>query len=137
MKQNYSAEQVSISHAEYIKLHKENLLVLGVDNDLATRAASAGLGPKKGGTSAAYHFYSWVSIGVFVLSIYFSFISNWWWFIVGFISMMVIWNGNKKGNASNFLNSAMYDKEFYERFRDANIWIYQMEDNVAGRYKFD
>ena len=94
MKQNYSAEQVSISHAEYIKLHKENLLVLGVDNDLATRAASAGLGPKKGGTSAAYHFYSWVSIGVFVLSIYFSFISNWWWFIVGFISMMVIWNGN-------------------------------------------
>ena len=39
--------------------------------------------------------------------------------------------------ASNFLNSAMYDKEFYERFRDANIWIYQMEDNVADRYKFD
>lgn len=135
MKKEYTPNQVSISHAEYIKLREENSVNLGIENNLAERAVAAGLGPKKGGTNAAYHFYSWISFGVFIFSIYFSFISNWWWFIVGFIAMMVIRSSNKEGNASNFLDAAMYDGEFYERFREANIWIYQMEEKVAERYK--
>lgn len=134
MKRVFSFHGVSISHPDYVALRKAGRVNLGIDNETATKAIAGGAGPAKGSSSAAFHFYSWLAIGVFVASIYFSFTSAWWWFIPGLILMSLIWSANKSGNADNLLDAAMYDEEFYERFRSAGIWQYEMTEEDAQRY---
>lgn len=134
MKRVFSTDDVAISHPDYIALQKAGRVNLGIDNETATKAIAAGAGPTKGGSSAAFHFYSWLALGVFVVSIYFSFTIAWWWFILGLIVMSTIWSANKKGVAGNLLDAAMYDEEFYERFRSAGVWQYEMSEEDAQRY---
>ena len=134
MRRVFTADEVTISHPEYIALRKAGRVNLGIDNETAARAISAGAGPSKGGSSAAFHFYSWFALGVFVVSIYFSFTSAWWWFIPGLIAMSMIWSANKSGNSGNLLDAAMYDEEFYERFRENGIWQYEMAEEDAQKY---
>lgn len=134
MKRVFSTDDVAISHPDYIALQKAGRVNLGIDNETATKAIAAGAGPTKGGSSAAFHFYSWLALGVFVVSIYFSFTIAWWWFIPGLIAMSTIWSANKKGVAGNLLDAAMYDEEFYERFRSAGVWQYEMSEEDAQRY---
>lgn len=134
MKRVFTAGEVAISHSEYVTLRKGGKISLGIDNEIATKAVAAGTGPANGGSNAAFHFYSWLAIGVFIVSIYFSFTSAWWWFVPGLIGMSVIWSANKSGNADNLLDAAMYDKEFYERFRAAGVWQYEMSEEDAQKY---
>lgn len=134
MKRVFTADEVSISHPEYVTLRKSGRVNLGMDNETAAKAISVGAGPSKGGSSAAFHFYSWLAIGVLVVSIYFSFTSAWWWFIPGLIVMSMIWSANKNGSSDNILDAAMYDEEFYERFRTGGIWQYEMAEEDAQRY---
>ena len=37
---------------------------------------------------------------------------------------------NKKGNADNYLDAAMIDKEFYERVQALNGWVYELEEEA-------
>ncbi|WP_152912659.1 hypothetical protein [Candidatus Rhodobacter oscarellae] len=134
MKRIFTTGEVIISHPEYVVLRQAGKVNLGIDNEVATKAIAAGAGPAKGGSAAAFHFYSWLAIGVFIVSIYFSLTSAWWWFIPGLIGMSVIWSANKSGNAGNLLDAAMYDEEFYERFRSAGIWQYEMAEEDAQKY---
>ena len=134
MKQVFRTDQVSISHPDYVALRQAGRVNLGIDNETAAKAIAGGAGPTKGGSSAAFHFYSWLAIGVFIVSIYFSFTNAWWWFIPGLIAMRMIWSANKSGSAENLLDAAMYDAEFYERFRSAGIWQYEMADEDAQKY---
>ena len=134
MKRVFTAGEVAISHPEYMALMKGGKINLGIDNETATKAVAAGAGPIKDGSAAAFHFYSWLAIGVFIVSIYFSFTSAWWWFVPGLIGMRMIWTANKSGNAENLLDAAMHDKEFYERFRAAGVWQYEMCEEDAQKY---
>jgi len=119
-----------------LQLRNAGLLNLGINNDLAIQIASTrGVAPRKTTASAAFHFWSWVAIGVFVLSIYLSFTKAWWWFILGFIGMSLIWKANKKGNSENLLDAAMIEGEFYERVRTFGGWLYQIEDGEAEKFK--
>ncbi len=42
--------------------------------------------------------------------------------------MRFVWNANKKGNAANFVNAALEDKEFYEKVMEIDGWIYQFDE---------
>jgi hypothetical protein len=92
------------------------------------------VGPKKSSASFAFHLWSWVAVLIFFYSIYQSIVGSWWWFIVGFVVMGVIWKANKKSNSENYLEAAMGDEEFYERVREFDGWIYQMEHSDAQNY---
>jgi len=134
MKYIFTAADVAIKHEDYVALRKSGRVNLGIDNDTAAKAISAGAGPSKGGSVAAFHFYSWLAIGAFAVSLYFSFTDAWWWFIPGLVAMSVIWSATKSGNAANLLDAAMYDEEFYERFRSAGIWRYEMDEEDAQKF---
>lgn len=135
-KRVFTCNEVEIEHAKMIELRKAGLLNLGIDNTLAARIAGAkGLGPKTTTASAAFHFWSWVAMGLFIYSIYLSFTDSWWWFIPGFVVMSVIWKANKKGNSENLLDAAMIDLEFYERVRSMSGWLYELEDSEAEKLK--
>jgi hypothetical protein len=127
---------IKIPHKNMVELRRQGLLNLGIENDLSTQiAGQTNLGPKKTTAVTAFNFWNWVAISAFIFSIYWSVTKNWWWFIVGFLIMRLIWSANKKGNAKNFLDAAMIDKEFYERVLELNGWMYQVnqKDEILVR----
>lgn len=131
-----TCKEVSIGHSQMLHLKNAGLLNLGINNSLAVEIANArGAGPGKSTASAAFHFWNWIAVGIFVYSIYISFTQAWWWFIIGFIAMNVIYKANKKGTSENLLDAALIDGEFYERVRTINGWLYQLDDSEAGKYK--
>ena len=82
---------------------------------------------KNTGTKASFIFWNWVALIIFICSIYFSFTSNWWYFIPGFILMTWIYSANKRGNATNFLDCALQDEKLYTVISDVNGWQFQIQ----------
>ena len=72
-----SGTKISIPHSAMLKLKQQGTLNLGMVDDVAVRIANnSGLTPNDKGTYRAMHFWSWVSVGQFLYSIY--------WYVVGF-----------------------------------------------------
>ncbi len=135
MKKRYSSHEVSLTHEQMIELRKSGKLNLGMENDLSIRLAdSLDYSPKSMLSSIAMHFWSCVAVGIFGYSIYLSITSAWWWFIPGFSIMIAIHRANKKGTSQNLLYEAMRDKEFYEKVRKINGWMYEMEEEDASNF---
>lgn len=133
--QQYSCQQVKIDHEQLIQLRQAGHLNLGMDNSLAIQISNnPDIGPTKSSASIAFHFWNWVAIGVFGYSIYLSVTGDWWWFIPGAVVMSVILKSNKKGNSENLLDAAFDDPDFYERVREVDGWIYQIEESEAVKF---
>ena len=129
---NYSCQEVALTHARMVELRASGHLQLGILDELAVKIANTkGLGPTKTTANLAFYFWGWIALGGFIFTVYLSFTSDWWWFIVGLFGMALIWNANKKGHSQNYLEAAMVDSEFYERVRQLNGWIYQIEEKVV------
>jgi len=92
---------------------------------------AGGIGAKGSGSSAAFHFYNWLGLGVFVGSIYFSVTYAWWSFVPGFLIWRVIWNANKKGNIENQVADGYRDRDFYELINAHNGWAFLIEEDRA------
>lgn len=134
-KKQYTCEEVSISHADLLELRQAGKLNLGIDNAVAAKISNtSGLGPKTT-SSAAFHLWNWVAFIGFAYSIYLSFASNWWWFILGLFGAILIFRANKSGNAENVLDGAFLDADFYERIKSMNGWIYQIDEETAAVFK--
>ena len=137
-KKTYNCYQISLVHSRMVELQKSGKLDLGIDDDLSARLASVkGLGSTKRSasialtsTSIAFHFFSWLALGGFFYSIYLSFTSSWWWFLIGIMVLPPIWGAIKKGNSENYLDAAMIDEEFYERVRNIKGWHYRLEEDT-------
>lgn len=135
-KKVFTCQEIDLSHEQMVTLRETGHLNLGIDNSLALQISNArGLGPAKTTASVAFHFWNWVAFGVFGFSIYWSFVNAWWWFIPGILAFGVVIRANKKGNISNLLDAAMIDQDFYERVREVGGWTYQIEEDVAGKYR--
>ncbi len=134
-KRTFTCRDVSLTHSQMLELRNAGQLNLGINNDLATQISSLrGTGPRQTTASTAFHFWSWIAVGVFIYSIYLSFTSAWWWFIPGFVVMRIEWSANKKGTSENLLDAAMIDQDFYERVRTMGGWLYQMESSQAEKF---
>lgn len=131
---SFGCREVNLPYADMIALRKAGALNLGIEHEAAFQISAQKLGPTKTTASSAFHFWNFIAMAAFGVSIYMSFASHWWWFLVGFIAALVIWNANKKGNATNLLDAAMVDPAFYERVRVIGGWRYQMNEREAAKY---
>ena len=132
----YKGNEISIQHKDMVALRNSGKLNLGMLDDIAIQVADdARYAPKSIKTNLAMHFWSWVAVGQFIYSIYESFTGIWWLFIPSFFLMIVIHRANKKGTSQNLLDEAMGDKNFYERVRKANGWLYEIDEKDANKYK--
>jgi len=136
MMKRYKGNEISIQHKDMVALRNSGKLNLGMLDDIAIQVADdARYAPKSIKTNLAMHFWSWVAVGQFIYSIYESFTGIWWLFIPSFFLMIVIHRANKKGTSQNLLDEAMGDKNFYERVRKANGWLYEIDEKDAKKYK--
>lgn len=127
---------VKISHANYVTLRNKNLIKLGIEDDLSTKlAGNSDIVPTKTTAVKAFHFWNWIAVICFFVSIYWTFTAYWWSFIAGFVVMRFLWKVNKKSNSENFLDAAMVDKEFYEKVMKIEGWIYQIDDSNMNHLK--
>ena len=81
----FSGNQISIPHAAMLKLRQAGKLNLGMINDIAMKIAdNPDLAPKAKSSGIAMHFWSWVAVGQFLYSIYWSFTGLWWFLYQAF-----------------------------------------------------
>ena len=133
MKKRFGGHYVSIPHKDLIELLKTNKANLGIEDNLAQKIILSGGGLKS--IRFASHFWNWIGFGIFILSIYFSFTLNWYLFIFGFFAWYSLYKVNKKSDSSNILDQAKTDKEFYEKVRKIEGWIYNIDIDTAKKYK--
>lgn len=132
----YNNDGVKLSHDLMVRLRNAGTLNLGIRNDVAERITQVkGFGPSKTTAVAAFKFWNFVGFCVLGYTIYLSFTSNWWWFLVGFFGAGIIFNANKKGNSQNLLDAAMIDKDFYDRVLQLDGWMYQVKDEDVDTVK--
>ena len=131
----YENGRISIPHEQMVELKNSGKLNLGMFNDIAVKIAdNPDLAPKAKSSGVAMHFWSWIAVGQFLYSIYWSFTGLWWIFIPSFFLMGGIHKANKKGTSQNLLFEAERDKEFYEKIRKLDGWNYEVEESIAEKY---
>jgi hypothetical protein len=129
----YTVDDVAIPHGELAQLRRQGKVNLGIGDKDALSLLLQTNGPRKMPVNLATHLASWVAVGVFAASIYYSF-TNHWWFVPGFVAMRVIWNAAKSALPESYLDAAMVDKDFYENGRIMGVWLYQMKSEDAKKY---
>ena len=131
MKKTYDCNQLYLSHVRVVELRNSGKLNLGINNEFAARLTNEkGLGPSKTTVNIAFHFWNWAAFGGFAYTVYLSFTSNWWWFLIGIFGALFLFRMNKKGNADNYLDAAMVDEEFYDRVRNLKGWVYEIDEET-------
>jgi len=134
-KKVFTCLEVDIPHEAMVRMRDTGELDLGMAEALGTKIAlTHAAGPKGDGSKAAFHFYSWLAIGVFAVSVYYSFADRWWWFIVGLFGMVVIWRSNKQSTGQNFAEAAYFDRDFYDRVLEVDGWLYKLDEKLASQY---
>jgi hypothetical protein len=132
---SFGCREINLPHADMMALRSAGVLNLGIEHEAAFQISAKKIGPTKTTATSAFHFWNFIAMAAFGASVYMSFTGHWWWFVVGFVAMFMIWNANKKGNATNLLDAAMVDPAFYERVRQIGGWRYQIEERQAGLLK--
>ena len=136
MIKKYNGLELSIPHKDMVNLRNSGKLNLGMNDNISVKIAdNLDFAPKSKATSAAMHFWSWVAVGQFLYAIYESFTGIWWIFIPSFFLMIAIHRANKKGTSQNLLDEAMRDKDFYEKIRKINGWLYELDEKDAKKFK--
>jgi len=131
-----SCSEVDIPYPEFIRLRSAGRINLGVDNALAAQISNISPMFEGSGVAAAFHFWIWVAVGVFVYSIYDSVTSERWWaFIAGALFGFIILKVNKTSNAENLLDRAMRDETFYEQVREMGGWRYEIDESYIENVK--
>jgi hypothetical protein len=131
----FSGREISIPYSAMIKLRQSGKLNLGMINDVAMKIAdNPELAPKSKSSGMAMHFWSWVAVGQFLFSIYWSITNIWWIFIPSLFLMGAIHKANKKGTSQNLLFEAERDKVFYEKIRKLDGWDYEIDEDAAKKY---
>jgi hypothetical protein len=139
MKRTYNSlyKEIFIPYASMIELRKEGKICLGISDvdaekiitGLISYDSSISLASIKG----ANRLWLWVSVGLFIYSIYLSFTENWLWLILGFSALGLISNANRTSNSENILDHVMIDPVFYDSI--SILLSYQMDDSDAEQFK--
>lgn len=128
----YLTDEIELSYDDYVRLHKEGKCNLGLPNaDADLMSRTPGYIPKGSGVNAAFMFFNLIGFGIFGYSIYLSFTSNWWYFIIGFFLSGFIWNVNKTSNVQNILSEALLNESFYNKLKLNPSTMYQIEEEDA------
>ncbi len=90
--------------------------------------------PKKTPAAAAFKFWIIVALLGLLYSIYLSFTSHWWWFLIGLLGYTIIVRANSGANQTNLLDAAMIDGDFYERTAQLGGWTFRMDKADADPF---
>jgi hypothetical protein len=132
MTKDFTADEVHISHSDVVRLRNEGKLRLGISRSAADQISSSrDLQPRKTTAGAAFKFWIVVALLAFLYSIYLSFTSHWWWFLVGLVVLTVIVRSNSTANQANLLDAAMVDERFYDKVAELAGWLYRMNEEDA------
>jgi hypothetical protein len=127
-----NADGFNLWYEDMRELADKKIVSLQLSEGTAMAVSNAGgLGAKSYGSSAAFHFYNWLGLGVFIARIYFSFTYAWWSFLPGFFIWRVIWKANKKGNIENQVADGYRDRDFYELVNGYSGWAFLIEEDRA------
>lgn len=123
-----------LAHEELVTLREKNLVNLAIANDIANLVSSnKSLSPTKTTASAAYKFWNFIALAVFLLGIYKGVTDSIWFIFLGLIASGVIGSSNKKGNSENLLDAAIIDKEFYEKVLLLKGWMYHFDEEKISQ----
>lgn len=81
-------------------------------------------------TWRAHNFWTYVMLGYFILSIYLSFTSAWWFFLTGFISMAIFNPILVKSNEENLLDILIEDAGLYSAMFKAKRLNYLVDEEI-------
>jgi hypothetical protein len=134
MKTYYSTE-VNISYQEFKQLNKEGKCEIGISNQHARQIISfMNTYYISKGTKYAYYFWNLVGLIIFSYSIYESFISVWWYFILGFFTMLFVFRINEKSNAENIISEASNNIEVYNAIYEAELMVFKLDSSIDEKY---
>lgn len=139
-KKIYSSSEVSINYEDLVDLRLRGKLNLGMNKMLASKLISSGFGllnHNMRGVRASYYFFTWIPVIGFLWTIYLSFTSNWWWFIIGFFVMTFVQQVNLKSAAQNICDGACNDPNIYNEIRNLGVLSYQIDEDEAKRFTLD
>jgi hypothetical protein len=131
----YTCAEVSIPHADMLSLQKAGDLTLGIGNANAeTIARTRALWPQFITFKPATGLRNWIAVAVFGLSIYLSFVDEWWHIAYGLAFMLMLGKNYKKLNIEKILAAAEFDPAFYEAQREAGTWMYRIDEEKASPF---
>lgn len=81
-------------------------------------------------TWRAHNFWTYVMLGYFIVSIYLSFTSAWWFFLTGFISMAIFNPILVKSNEENLLDILIEDAGLYSAMFKAKRLNYLVDETI-------
>jgi hypothetical protein len=134
----YSSSELSVGYDELVDLHNRGKLNLGMNRMVASKLSATGFATTSSeirGVRASYHFFTWAPIAGFLWTIYLSFTSSWWWFIIGLLVMLFVQKVNLESNAQNVCDAACRDPALYNELRNYGVLSYQIDENEAERLK--
>ena len=82
-------------------------------------------------TWKAHNFWTYAMLGGFSFTVYLSFTSAWWWFLVGFLGMGFMNKMLIKSNEANLLDVMIKDKGLYEAMHTAKRLNFLVDETIV------
>ena len=83
-------------------------------------------------TWRAHNFWTWTMLGGFAFTVYLSFTSAWWFFIIGFVAMGVFNPILVRSNEENLLEVMIKDKSLYEAMHTGKRLNFLVDESVIS-----
>jgi len=132
-----SSKNYYIPYEQMKSLHKMGHLNIGIDSLTAKEMTNNSNilqladDPKLlKATWSAYNFWMFGMFGLFCLSIFLSFTTAWWAFIVGMVVLAIINPHLTKSNEENLLEIMLKDKGLYEAMHTAKRLNFQVDESA-------
>lgn len=128
------ANEITLTHEDYRRLHLAGKCNLGVPNDLAEKIAVDTDLMADSSAGSKNWIGIFLSLGVMIYSIYLSFTWAWWSFIPGWLIGGIISIRNRKSTAKDVLKYALNNEDFYLKLTSISSVSFQMDDETSTKY---
>ena len=133
-KWNFQSDEVNLTHDQMVELNKEGSLNLIIVDSLEKQIDSLSQYESKN-INSGYKLTKRkiIALGVLGVSFYFGINESWGWLVIGIIAAAII--VLKKGNNNtNFIDLAIKDADFFEKVKEIEGWIFQIEEGKEKEY---
>ncbi len=139
MKIIYSNE-FDISYSEMRKYHEEGYLQLGMDSITAKEMTNnpniLQFADNKSILKAswrAHNFWVYAELAGLGYTVYLSFTSAWWWFLIGIVAISFLQGILNKSNEQNLLDALLNDKGLYDAMNSAKRLSFNVDESLLDK----
>ena len=131
----YSCAELSLPHADMLALRKAGDLTLGIGHEDALKISQTpALKPAGISFARSANLRNWIAVAVFAVSLYLTYIAEWWNVLFGLATMLLLGKNTKKLNIEKILAAAEIDPAFYEAVRETGAWLYRIDEAKAAAF---